>query len=179
MNPRLPTSKKWTSVPPEFLQQIRDTLQKLWAEKSPGSKFFAEGRIFPQEIVARIGILEKGRLAQNNFEISRDLNPKEPLIEQITSTFDASMALAEEFLNAGEEANTGLYPRTWKEFKFSGKAFFFQFTTENTELEAEANRWLGEGDEGLFNESDDDEIDFEALEKAADDDGDSRENGLH
>lgn len=174
MNPRLPTSKKWTSVPPEFLQQIRETLTGLWSVKKPGAKFFVEGRLFPQEIIARIGILEHGRLAQNNFEISRDLNPKEPLIEQLTSTFDASMHLAEEFLEGGEEANTSLYPRVWKEMKFAGKPFFFQYSTENSELEAEANRWLGEDSEGLFNEVDDEELDFKF-----EGDEEPDENGLH
>lgn len=172
MNPRLPTSKKWTSVPPEFLQQIRESLEKLWGEKNPGTKFFAEGRIFPQEIVARIGILAPGRLAQSNFEISSELNPKEPLMEQLTAAFDAALALGDEYLTAGEEANSGLYPRLWKEFKYAGKSHFFQFSTVNTELEAEANRWLGESGEGLFNESTDEELEIDLDEEPT-------ENGLH
>lgn len=163
MNPRLPNSKQWTQIPQEFLQNIRSTLKSLWGENHKDLEFLAEGRIYPGEMIVRIGVLPKGRLTQNNFEISKEIETKQPLMEQLTQCFDASMALAEEFISAGEAANPGLYPRTWKEFKFENKNMFFQYSTENSALESEANRLLGIS-EGLFNESpDEDNFDLDSM----------------
>lgn len=180
MNPRLPQSVQWTAVPAEFLAKVHETLSEAWQLPEGKLKILTEGRIYPEEIVVRIGLLEGGRLAQANFEISREIDKKTPLMDQLTHCFDASFTIASEHLSAGEHANTHLYPLYWKELKHQGKSVFFQFSTTNSALEAEADRLLGV-EEGLFN-SPASEDEFVIPEESSEDqwaDGDDHGSHLH
>ena len=49
------------------------------------------------------------------------------------------------------------FPRTWQEFPFNGVKVYLQFTTENTDLEAQANALLGEDDDSLVLEEQENE----------------------
>ncbi|MEK7356968.1 MAG: hypothetical protein AAB250_10995, partial [Bdellovibrionota bacterium] len=68
--PRLATSTKSTLVPPEFLAKVIGVFEKQFEVEG---EFIADGAIFPQELVLRVGYLEPGRLKQINFEASMDV----------------------------------------------------------------------------------------------------------
>jgi hypothetical protein len=88
------------------------------------------------------------------------------------------------------------FPYVWKEFPFQGKSLYLQFTTENSNLEAEANRLLGVDDDSMImeeNESEDalaraeqseelspprdEDEDFEESEEDTEDSDDDDEKG--
>lgn len=149
-------------MPQEFLDKVQESVTESWDLPEQKVKVFAEGRLYPEEILVRIGILEAGRLAQANFEISMEIDKKTPLTEQLTLCFDASYSVASEYVQAGENANVHLYPTYWKELKFQGKSVFFQFSTVNSVLEAEADKLLGV-QTGLFNEAEGADVDVDDL----------------
>lgn len=74
-NPRLITSTKWTEIPEEFLAKVLTVFNNQFKKEVETGEFLAEGHIYPQELVLRVGYLEAGRLKQINFEASIDLKP--------------------------------------------------------------------------------------------------------
>lgn len=143
MNPKLSTSIQWTHLPSEFLEQVHASLLKLWPAIPENLSLIVEGWVFPEELVVRIGFLEKGRLTQANFEISKEISKKQKIMDQVEICFDAAFTSANEYLTAGESANPHVYPRIWKELTHKGNPLWFQFSTENSELEKQANQLLG------------------------------------
>ena len=73
--PRLGTSTKWTEIPEDFLAKVRTVFNNQFKQEAETGEFLAEGHIYPQELVLRVGYLEAGRLKQINFEASMDLKP--------------------------------------------------------------------------------------------------------
>ncbi len=71
--PRLPTSTQWTEVPEDFLAKVRQVFQTQFKTKATGGEFIADGQIYPDEVLLRIGYVESGRLKQINFEASMDV----------------------------------------------------------------------------------------------------------
>ncbi|RYZ72015.1 MAG: hypothetical protein EOP05_11460 [Proteobacteria bacterium] len=72
-NARLASSTKWTEVPEDFLAKVRTVFNNQFKAEAVEGEFIADGHIYPQEIILRVGYLEKGRLKQINFEASMDL----------------------------------------------------------------------------------------------------------
>lgn len=141
MKPRLISSKKWTPFPKDYLQQI----ELAFAEAFPGqfeeNKLILEGRIYPEEILLRVGYLEKGRLKQNNFEVSSPYSPaKKDALDCIHTCVDAAASLMNEFIVSEGEVD---FPTSWKDYDFGGMPIWVQYSTVNTELESEADRLLG------------------------------------
>ena len=158
MFPRLKTSKKWTAFPKEYTRQIEQVFLENFSAELQNSKLIVQGRIYPAEILLRVGYLPKGRLAQNNFEVSLDFGKdKTAIMDKIHLAIDAIGSLMNEFFESDETLDL---PRVWKEFEFNKTKLYLQFTSENTDLEQEANRLLGVNEDDLMNESeeDDDEI---------------------
>lgn len=144
MQPRLNTSKKWTSFPKELTQQIKEVFTEGFGEAVKNGEILVEGRIFKEEIMLRVGYLEKGRLAQANFEVSLDFNPsKQNAMEQIQFAMDCAASMMEDYL---QNADDGLsdFPRNWQAFEIANRKVFLKVTTVNEKLEAEADRLLGE-----------------------------------
>jgi hypothetical protein len=76
-----------------------------------------------------------------------DYNPKEKdALERIHNCIDAAASMMADYFELEEEAE---FPRTWQEYPFQGKSVFLQFTTENSDLEAQANALLGEDSDAL------------------------------
>ena len=103
--PRLESSFDWTSLPIEYCQKVRDSLAESFSEQSAGStqknphlEYIAEGRIYQKEILLRLGFKEPGRLVQNNFEISVEINEKVPLKKQLDLCGDAAFDIAMQYL---------------------------------------------------------------------------------
>lgn len=152
--PRLATSLKSTEVPKEFLEKVRGVFEKQFEIEAETGEFLAEGMIFPEEVVLRVGYVEKGRLKQINFEASMDIK-KSKLADADTETaakgtmdrlytlIDVLGSLMEEYFQAGQEEEEMDVPLYWKEYEFEGETVFMQYSTVNSRLEAEADRILG------------------------------------
>lgn len=157
MNPRLKSSKSWTKFPKEYSDQILAVFNENFAEFLKDATLIIDGRIYSEEIVLRVGYLEKGRLAQANFETSMNYSQTEQdALQRIHNCVDAAASMMMEYLESKGEVD---FPYAWKEFNFQGNKVFLQFSTENSSLEEEANRLLGLTDEDLFNEEDMDDED--------------------
>ncbi|MEZ0391500.1 MAG: hypothetical protein ACAH59_04745 [Pseudobdellovibrionaceae bacterium] len=162
MNPRLKTSKKSTSFPKEFLAQIEEVFSENFKAHLKHSKLVVEGRIYTEEILLRVGIREKGRLSQANFEVSMNYSPKsKDALERIHDCVDALASMMNEYFTSAEEEAD--FPRTWQEYEFNKQKLFLQFTTENSDLEAQADALLGKSFEEMVKEDQESE---DALTKA-------------
>src|SRR6185312_3994816 len=150
MNPRLKTSKKWTGLPKEYVSQIQEVFQDSFAAQLKNAKLVIEGRIYPEEVLLRVGILEKGRLAQANFEVSVSYGTgKQDAVERIHDSIDAAASMMAEYFEKDGEVD---FPYVWKEYEFNGRKLHLQFNTENSDLEAQANALLGADADELIQE---------------------------
>ncbi|MEY4617715.1 MAG: hypothetical protein RJB66_2675 [Pseudomonadota bacterium] len=151
MNPRLSNSKTWTNFPPEFLEQVQDLVAETFEENLiEGAGLHLDGRIYPEEILFRLGIRTEGSLKQDNFEISAHYNPEAQNAKKVMHhCIEAAASMMAEYFDFDGEAD---FPRQWTEFKFEGTPLFVQYTTVNTDLEAEADRLLGSLDSELVHE---------------------------
>ncbi len=141
MIPRLKTSKKWTAFPKEYLSQIEEVFTSTFKKQLHGSQLIVEGRIYTEEILLRVGVREKGRLAQSNFEVSMNYSPKtKDAVERIHDCIDAAASMMNDFFGSPEETD---FPRSWQEFEFNKRPLYLQFSTENSDLEAQADALLG------------------------------------
>jgi len=155
MTPRLPTSKKWTSLPTELCAQIREIFEEGFQGLAQSGNILVEGRIYPEELLLRIGHLENGRLKQANFEVSLDFNSsKQNAVERIHFAVDCAASMVQEYCD--QEQDLEGFPRTWNSYKFDQQVAFLQVSTVNTSLESEADRLLGETvEDDLVHGSDD------------------------
>lgn len=150
MNPRLKSSKSWTKFPKEYSDQILAVFNENFAEFLKDATLIIDGRIYSEEIVLRVGYLEKGRLLQANFEASMNYSQTEQdALQRIHNCVDAAASMMMEYLENKGEVD---FPYKWKEYNFQGNKLYLQFSTENSSLEEEANRLLGLTEEDLFNE---------------------------
>lgn len=142
MEPRLKTSKKWTALPKELLEQIRQIFVENFPKQAKGGKMFAEGRIYPEELLFAIGFLPFKQLRQHNFEVSIPYKAnKDNVMSLVHIAVDAAASLLAQLFE--DEEAVCEFPRTWQEFTFEGRKLYIQYTTENTELTEEADRLLG------------------------------------
>lgn len=142
MNPRLQSSTEWTSLPNEYLEKVVEVFTQTYLTQitQKNAEFRAEGRIFAAEILVRVGFHQKGQIAQDNFEISVDFDPKTQKAQDIVGlAIDAAGAWFDAFFDDATQE----YPESWFEFEFGDDQIYVQHTTNNSELEAEADRLLG------------------------------------
>lgn len=157
MEPRLKTSRKWSALPKEFLQQIRSVFKESFAQQIGKDVLEADGRIYPEEILISVGLRAEKGLKQRNWEVSIAYKKdKDNVLKLLHISVDALASLFEQLFSAEDDAD---FPRIWQEFEVEGRAVFAQYTTTNTELEAEADKILGisEDDELAGGDWDDDE----------------------
>ncbi len=152
MNPRRQTKQKWTPFPAELTEQIRQVFQQNFATQlGKTTKVNVLGKIFTQEICLRVGLNKKGELKNQNFEVSVDHSGEQDnVVSQIHICVDALAGLVQEYYDNDEDIEL---PYTWAELPMSNHKVFVQYTSENPDLEAQANTLLGEqkGD-ALLNE---------------------------
>lgn len=159
MFPRLKTSKKWTAFPTDYIRQIEQAFLENFSAELQNAKLVVQGRIYPAEIMLRVGFLEKGRLAQNNFEVSLNLGKdKNAIMDKIHLAIDAIGSLMNEYFESDGSMDL---PRIWKEFEFNKTKLYVQFSGENTDLEQEANKILGVAGDDLLNDAEDDDAEPE------------------
>lgn len=155
MKPRLLSSKKWTLFPKAYTTQIQSVFEEAFTEQLKAGKLIVEGRIYPEEILLRVGYVESKRLVQNNFEVSMPYKTdKDNPVEKIHNCIDATASLMNEYFESEGQVD---FPRTWKNYDFDGKQIWVQYTTINTELEAEADRLLSAVEPSLIQEEQDHE----------------------
>lgn len=146
MQPRLKTSKKWTPLPAELVQQIQSVFSQGFAEHVRGATIEARGQIYPEEILIGVGVHRKGALKQTGWEISIGYRKdKDNVLKLLHLAVDAVGALFEQTFTAESDAE---FPRIWEELDFEGRKIHVQYSTANSELEAEADRWLGKAGMG-------------------------------
>lgn len=141
MIPRKKESKKWSTIPTELSKQIKIVFEENFKPHLEGKTLKVEGRIYPTEILMRIGINAKGELRYQNFEVSIDHAPeKQNTIQMITTAVDAIASLMVDYFDQEEEHEM---PYIWQEYPFENQKLWLQFSSTNSDLEAEANRLLG------------------------------------
>lgn len=165
MQPRLKTSKKWTSFPKEYTAQIKTVFEENFEADRDGQAITVEGRIYPGEVLLRVGLAQPGRLRQSNFEVSLEYNAKnKDALERIHNAVDAVASMMADYFEDEEKADL---PLAWQEFPFQGKTVFLQFSTVNSDLEKQADALLGIKDEDLVVDAE--EHDEDALARAESD----------
>lgn len=172
MQPRLKSSTKWTHLPQDVTLQIQNVFEQNFQKELGKARVLVEGRIYPQEILLRVGYLEPGRLIQNNFEVSVDYEPRNEssALQTIHLCVDvAASLLTEHFESEGELE----LPNTWTAFPFENHQVWLQYTTENTSLEKQANELLGEWEDSLVHEHQTDE-DSDEFDDSSSSDDDSK-----
>lgn len=159
MNPRKKESKKWSQIPPELSKQIKTVFEENFKSQLTGKTLKVDGRIYPTEILMRIGINTKGELRFQNFEVSVDhSSEKQNTVAQIHVAVDAIASLMLEYFDNDEDHEM---PYSWQEFPFEKQSIWLQFSSENPDLEAEADKLLGlDGEDTMLNET---EEELEAL----------------
>lgn len=155
MEPRLKSSKKWTDIPKDYLKQVQGALKQSFPIQSKAGEWIAEGRIYPTELLIRMGYLEKGRLHQANFEISVEYDAKKDNVTDLLAlAIDVGASLLEEYF--GAESNED-FPRLWQPFDVEKRQVFIQFSGTNSKLESEADRILGLKDDDMVKGEGEDE----------------------
>ena len=150
MSPRRSSSKKWTTFPKEFIEQVAATFKETFATSLGDSTLIVEGRIYPEELMLRVGVREKGRLKQSNFEVSTDYDADVPeSLDRIHCLVDVAASMMLEYFESEGEAE---FPFLWKEYPYKGKPIFLQTNSENTDLETQANALLGLNENTLLHE---------------------------
>ncbi len=142
MYPRLRSSilKRSQPFPADLTKLIKETVDETFHDYLNGNKSLVEGKIFNDEIWLRIGFRKSGELTQRNFEGSINKTDQTNTTNSIHKMLDFLSTLVEEHFSSTEEVE---YPKTWTSYSFENTEVFFQQTSENSELEQEANRLLG------------------------------------
>lgn len=157
MEPRLSSSKKWTSIPGDYVNQVQSVLSETFAMHTEIKEWIAEGRIYSDELLLRVGFLEKGRLAQVNFEMSIQYKAqKDNVFELLNLAVDVGASLIEEYFAAQSDQD---FPKIWQPFKIENREVYIQYSGVNSRLEAEADRLLGIDSSQLVTDGEEDDSD--------------------
>lgn len=142
MQPRLSSSRKWTAIPKELVVQIKTVFKQSFQQHIGKGTVSADGRIYPEEIVISVGVkLEGQKLKESHWLVSIGyVKGKDDVLKLLNLALDAQGSLFEQFFTSENDYD---FPRTWAEVDFEGRKIYVQYSTENEELEAEANKILG------------------------------------
>lgn len=163
MEPRLSTSRKWSPLPKELIQQIQSVFKQTFHAELEGRTVEAAGKIFPEEILVEVGVRQAAKLKQANFVVSIAYNQrKDNVLKLLHLAVDAVASLFEQYFAAEDDAD---FPRSWEEVDFENRKIYVVYHTVNSELESEADRWLGlsKSEEVAQGDWDDAEEDVESV----------------
>jgi hypothetical protein len=156
MQPRLSTSSKWTAFPEDLTQKILQVFTENFPIEADAGEFLIEGRIYAEEVLLRVGYLEHGRLRQINFEASKEYSSeKQDAFKMIYLCVDALGATFEEYFDNTDDSDEERldFPLYWQPFEFDDGTVYLQHSTDNTRLDAEADRLLEQAaDKALVHE---------------------------
>lgn len=155
MEPRLKSSRQWSNLPSDLL----DMMMKLLAESFPGDlqkyNLIVEGRMYPEEVILRIGYNKPGDLRQENFEGSIDFKPgKEKVVDQVQTLFEATTSVLHSYFKAPDLE----LPQQWTKYDWEPKEVFLQHSRVNSGLESQADALLGIDESSLINQDSDLEL---------------------
>lgn len=166
MEPRKSRASKWTELPKDYIKQVGNALRESFADEIKTGRFIVEGRIYSDELLIRMGFLEKGRLRQRNFEMSMDYRPgKDDTLKLLNLAVDVGATMLEELFSSASDLD---FPRTWQPFEVEGRTVYVQFSADNSELEQAADELLGRADPSLVKDAppvDEDEEILKELQK--------------
>lgn len=152
MDPRLKSSKQWSPFPVELCDQICEVFTERFADEYDlrGFHFVTEGRIYPEEVIVRVGLTSNGQLKQHNFELSLTYNSEsDKALEMIQKSVDLLEPSFVDLLE--EEFADDEFDRKWQPIKNTKKLeAFLRYSTVNTNLEEQADRLLEEFDKKLY-----------------------------
>ncbi len=155
MNPRLESSKKWSPLPKELLEQISSVFEENFADSLEGRKVICEGRIYKEELLLRVGLTKDKHLRQKNFEASVDYNKKKDnVLKLIHFVVDCIGSMFENYMKAPDTD----FPEDWAPYKVEGKEIHLMTSTENSELEKQADKLLNQQSDGLLQNDTDSEV---------------------
>jgi hypothetical protein len=143
LEPRLKTSTKWSPFPEELCQMAVSALNERFANEYDleNSQFVVEGRIYEKEILGLYGLRIEGQLKQPNFVVSFEYDSeKEKALELIQKSMDVVEHLWTELLE--DDLEDGDMPKEWQTMPFEKRMYYFRYSTQNTHLEQEADKWL-------------------------------------
>lgn len=143
MEPRLPSSRKSTDFPPDYIKLIKDVVEKNFKKVAKTHTIHPNGKIYTEEIITQIGFREKGSIRQFNFEASIGYSTKpNNIMDQIYTCIDALASMIEQYFEAEGDIEM---PREWYKFDFEGKEIYLKMTGENPDLEKEADELIRKG----------------------------------
>ncbi len=142
MHPRLPSSKKWTDLPKDFVNQVENVLATTFRKELGKDKVKVRGRIYPQELLISVGVEHVGQLQHAHFEVSVSYKKeKDNVVKLLNLAIDAAGALISQYWETDDHKE---FPRIWQELEFEKRLIHIQFTTKNLNLESKADQLLGE-----------------------------------
>ena len=183
MQPRLKTSKISTDLPKDLMAQIKEIFVETFSDHLKKSQVIAEGRIYSNEVLLRVGATQGKQLKQINFSVSIDYKQgKDQVMNLVQVGVDVLATLFDDYF-ANEDDND--LPRQWTELNADGKKLYILYSTVNDQLENEADKLLGIQKGGSFvkehegyDENDEDEVLLEEIKQKlglTDDDDDKDE----
>lgn len=141
MEPRLKTSIKWSPFPEELIGQIEEVFKQSFEDYDLNGQFIAEGAIYPEELLLRVGLTKNNQLRQRNLEASIQYNPEEEKpLEKIHVLVDFLGQVWESYLE--DEPEDSEMSLTWVEERFKKDSVFLKFSTVNSNLEKQADQLL-------------------------------------
>jgi hypothetical protein len=151
VNPRKKESKKWSPLPAELSSQIKSVFEENFKAFLVDKALKVEGRIYPTELLMRVGINTKGEIRYQNFEVSIDHSvEKKNTVQQIHVAVDAIASLMFEYFDNDEQHEM---PLSWQEYPFEKQKIWLQYSSANSDLEAQADQLLGlDSDDTLIHE---------------------------
>lgn len=136
--------KRFSLLPEDFNSLIKQNLLESidLPIENLESNFLVKGRIYPEELLLRFSLIEKGRLKCHNFTGSIDYDKEAgDIIDRTQNIMEALASMMMEFL---EEQGDIDMPLDWHEYSFDDRKIFLMYSTENDALEEEAKLLLGE-----------------------------------
>ena len=150
IEPRLKSSVKWSELPTDIHDVVQSFIRREFSRYESEGEFIVEGRIYPEEIILRLGFLPQGSLRQDNFEVSLDFKAgREKAVDRIQLAIEVAPSLLTSYFDKRESD----FPYEWRPFEFDEDTVFLRYSPVNSRLEAEADRLLGENTEGLIQQT--------------------------
>ena len=141
MQPRVKTSKISTDLPKDLMNQIKEIFAETFSDHLKKNQIVAEGRIYSNEVLLRIGATQGKQLKQINFSVSMDYKQgKDQVMNLVQVAVDVLATLFDDYFSNQDD---GDLPRQWTEMNADGKKVYILYSTVNDKLEAEADKLLG------------------------------------
>lgn len=136
--------KKYSSTPEDLNNLIKETLVESSdaALETETQKVNVRGRIYPEEIILKVSINEGGALRCHNFSGSMDHDVDAgDIIDRMQNLMEALSSMISEYFDAEGDIDM---PLDWHEYDFENRKLHLMYSTENDEIERQAEALLGD-----------------------------------